>query len=251
MPVNSLSVERLQMRYRRARPVFTDFALTLGDGPVALLGPNGAGKSTLLSILAGGLRPAGGSVQLPSWPSELPLGSRTARRGLRRDVAYMPQRIDPFPGLSARQQVAYSGWLAGMGSAAADRAAPEALELVGLTAKQDEPADQLSGGQLRRLGLAQALVARPSVLLLDEPTAGLDPAQRRRFRRVLAELDGPDLVVAATHDVADVAAGFARVVVLSRGRVEFNGPTDEFAALGSGGATIEDAYVALLGEGEE
>ena len=154
--------------------------------------------------------------------------------------------------LRAREQVAYAGWLRGMSRSAAWSGAGQALDRVGLETRADVRTSELSGGQLRRLGLAEALVADPRVLLLDEPTAGLDPEQRARFREALLDLEPSCTVVVSTHQVDDLQGLFDRVVVLVAGRIAYDGPVTAFLRTSSEASEVlraEEAYRRILGEG--
>lgn len=160
----------------------------------------------------------------------------------------MPQSVDAVPRLTAVEQVAYAGWLAGMSARSARDAAPGALAAVGLADQAATRTARLSGGQLRRVGLAECLVRSAPYLLLDEPTAGLDPAQRRRFRSVLGELSTVGLIV-STHETHDIEGLFDRVVVLNAGRIVFDGVPEDFLRSASTNAdSFEDAYAQLVGE---
>ncbi|MET9256643.1 ATP-binding cassette domain-containing protein [Streptomyces sp. NPDC003717] len=239
----TLVLDRCTYRYRRGRtPVLRDFHYALPDGLTVLLGPNGAGKSTLLRLAASVTRPQRGSVHLDG----VPAGSRTYRQ----DVAWMPQDITPMPGLTAREYVAYIGWLKGMTRPDAWKRARQALAKVDLADRMNERSDRLSGGQLRRVGVAGALVHGARVLLLDEPTAGLDPYQRRVFRDLLAGLTGDIRVLLSTHDVADLAEEADHVSVLYDGRILHHGDTRSFLSFTPPGTVegraAEAAYTSLL-----
>ena len=161
----------------------------------------------------------------------------------------MPQDVPPIPGLRVDEQVAYSGWLAGLSRRDAQSRAVEVLAAVNLSDKASSRASRLSGGQLRRVGLAQALVVNPQVLLLDEPTAGLDPAQRHPFREVLKSVpSGDQVVVVSTHLVDDIEDLYDRVVVMNEGCVIFAGTPDEFINLSEPGPNrAERSYLGLVG----
>jgi ABC-2 type transport system ATP-binding protein len=213
---------------RRGRPVLDDLTWAVPAGRTVLLGPNGAGKSTLLGVAAGVLLPRRGHVEV----SGLQFGpSRRRVRDYSRGVGWMPQTVRPIPGLRVVEQVAYAGWLRGLGRAEASERALEALKLVDLADKRDTPVHQVSGGQLRRVGLASAVVHRPPQLLLDEPTAGLDPAQRERFRALLdSVLVGCDVVV-STHQVDDLSESYDHVAVLVDGQIRFVDTVAAFLAV--------------------
>ncbi|GAA3861687.1 ABC transporter ATP-binding protein [Streptomyces sedi] len=224
-----------------ARPVLSNLDYQLPPGVTVLLGPNGAGKSTLLRLAAGVTRPRTGNVHLGDLPSRA--------RAYRGAVAWMPQHITAMTALTAREQVAYTGWLKGMNRTDAWTASATALARVDLADQADTRARRLSGGQLRRVGVAAALVHQARVLLLDEPTAGMDPRQRRIFRDVLAALTDEVTVLLSTHDVADLAEESDHVTVLQAGRIRYTGTTDGFLAHAPTDATpgrrAEAAYTAL------
>jgi len=227
---------------RRRPPVLRDFSWQVPSGHTVLLGPNGAGKSTLLSLGAAALRPWSGSVSLPG---------QTGQGALRSGVGWMPQQIRAVPGLRVQEHVAYAGWLKGMSRREAWAAADRAVQAVGLADRSGDRTGVLSGGQLRRVGLAQVLVYQPTVLLLDEPTVGLDPAQRARFRAILQGLDPNLPVVTSTHQIDDLDEAFDNVVVLDHGVIRWAGAVREFLALAAGGPAgsiraAESAYASLL-----
>ncbi len=234
---DALTFDKVSFRYRRSRcDVLADFSWRLPGGRTVLLGPNGAGKSTLLALAAGALRPRSGAVRV---------GSVTS-------VGWMPQAIRPVGKLAAREQVAYAAWLQGARRAEAWSSAADALVSVGLGDEMQRPSAELSGGQLRRVGLAEALVGDPGVLLLDEPAVGLDPAQRLTFRRVVAALPGDRPIVISTHQVDDLDELADTVVVLGAGVIAFSGSVAEFMSHGGAAQSArraEEAYAALLGSG--
>ncbi len=240
----SLRFESLTYGYSRKKRVFEDFSWEVQRGRTVLLGPNGAGKSTLIGLGANALTPKAGRVSL----GELDPRHIRHRARYRRLVGWMPQQIRAVPGLTAREQVAYAGWLKGLSRTEAWQRAGEALEMVDLTALGDSKASTLSGGQLRRVGLAQVLVHSPQVLLLDEPSVGLDPAQRARFRDILTRLPGELAVLVSTHQVDDLSEVYDRVAVITEGRIVFEGPVGDFMSLAPDGPRrAEVAYAVLLG----
>ncbi|WP_322973770.1 ATP-binding cassette domain-containing protein [Actinacidiphila oryziradicis] len=165
-------------------------------------------------------------------------------------VAWMPQNITPMPSLTAREYVAYIGWLKGLNRPDAWSEAERALARVELADKAGVRTSQLSGGQLRRVGVAGALVHRAEVLLLDEPTAGMDPRQRRVFRDILNSLAQDVQILLSTHDIADLAEEADHVTVLYGGRIVHTGVADAFLAHTppgtASGRAAEGAYASLL-----
>lgn len=247
----SLTFTQLRFKYWRARqPVFDDFSWEVPAGKTVLLGPNGAGKSTLLALGADALRPGRGVIQLDRLtPAQN--GRRISRAAYRRAVGWMPQQIRAVPGLTVQEQVAYAGWLKGLPRNQAWSAAATALDRVGLADQVGNKTATLSGGQLRRVGLAQVLVHNPDILLLDEPTAGLDPAQRARFRELLVALPPDRPVVVSTHQVDDLSELFDTVVVLDQGLVRFSGSVAAFMDLApptSAERRAEVAYACIVPE---
>lgn len=235
------------LRVKAGRHVAVDgLDLRLGTGVHGLLGPNGAGKTTLIRALATVLRPAGGRLELLGQP----MHARPDRRALRRRLGYLPQEFGYYPRFTVREFVEYMAWLKEMEPGSIRGAVQGAVERVGLADRADARMRTLSGGMLRRAGIAQAIVNDPDLLLLDEPTVGLDPGQRLDFRRLLRQLGESTCVVVSTHLVEDVAAACTSVVLVDAGRMVFRGtPADLTAAAEAGAAgdsPIERGYSALL-----
>lgn len=217
-----LTANAVSFSYHRWRPVwlFEGFTWEVTPGTTTLLlGANGAGKSTLLKLLAGQERPNRGTISF---------GGMTSREALYAGVAWMPQQASAIPGFTAREQLEFAAWVAGADRSSARRRADQALEMVDLSARAATRSSALSGGQLRRLALGQAWVRGGEVLLLDEPTAGLDPAQTRRFRAALDAFDFPGGIVISTHQVGDIADQVDRITVLDSCAIAFDGSRDQY-----------------------
>ncbi|RDG36040.1 ATP-binding cassette domain-containing protein [Streptomyces corynorhini] len=231
--------------YHRRRRVLDALDCLMPKGRTVFLGPNGAGKSTVLGLAASALRPRSGTVSYRGIDSTDPRSLKKYRRR----VAWLPQDVESVPGLTARQQVAYVGWLKGMSRSAAWDESLRALRKVELARQSRIPVDRLSGGQRRRVGVAQSLVHGAEVLLLDEPTAGMDPRQRRVFHDVLGALPASVHVVLSTHDTADLDTAYDNVLVLVSGEIVFGGRVREFlhhAPVGTAvGRRAEAAYETL------
>ncbi|CAL9508091.1 Vitamin B12 import ATP-binding protein BtuD [Streptomyces sp. enrichment culture] len=242
----------LRVRAGRKRMAVDGLDLSLGTGVHGLLGPNGAGKTTLIRALATVLRPAGGSLELLGRPVSGTSGASGTgeQRALRRRIGYLPQEFGYYKRFTVREFVEYMAWLKEVPKAEIPAAVQRAVERVGLADRADSRLKTLSGGMVRRVGIAQAIVNDPAVLLLDEPTAGLDPAQRLRFRELLQELGTDTCVVVSTHLVEDVAAACTDVVLFAEGRLVFQGTPDQLAAAGGpehvGDSPLERGYSALL-----
>jgi ABC-2 type transport system ATP-binding protein len=236
----------LKVRVGLRRMAVDGLTLSMGTGVHGLLGPNGAGKTTLIRALATVLRPASGSLELLGQSVE----GRVDQRELRRRIGYLPQEFGYYKRFTVREFVEYMAWLKEVSKKDVPAAVQRAVERVGLADRADDRMKTLSGGMLRRAGIAQAIVNDPDVLLLDEPTVGLDPAQRLRFRELLQELGVDSCVVVSTHLVEDVAAACTDVVLIADGKLVFQGTPDQVAAAGGpddvGDSPIERGYTALL-----
>ncbi|MEV6925448.1 ABC transporter ATP-binding protein [Dactylosporangium sp. NPDC051485] len=238
-------VEGLRVGYGK-RVVHDGLDLALTAGVHGLLGPNGAGKTTLMRVLATVARPAGGRVRLLGQD----ISDRAALRGVRRRLGYLPQTFGFYPRFTVREFVEYFAWLREMPREQIPLAVDRALVRVGLLDRADDRMKHLSGGMLRRAGIAQAIVNDPSLILLDEPTAGLDPEQRVEFRALLRELGVDACVLVSTHLVEDVTAACSRVSLIDGGRLVFAGTPQALAGAGadgdSGDSAIERGYAAVL-----
>ncbi|MCM3887597.1 ATP-binding cassette domain-containing protein [Frankia sp. R82] len=242
-----VSVTGLRQVYGR-RMVLADVSFSLQEGVMGLLGPNGAGKTSLLRTLATVVPPGQGEVRVAGSVVRTGREARLARRG----IGYLPQDFGYLPGFSVYDFVRYVAWLREVPRGAAHEGTLRAIEGVGLSDRMHDRLRTLSGGMLRRAGIASAIVGDPKLLLLDEPTVGLDPAQRLDFRALIRSLSSR-AVVLSTHLVEDVAALCDTVVVLDGGRVVFSGRTEELSELAApdapGDTAIERGYMSVLRTG--
>jgi ABC-2 type transport system ATP-binding protein len=223
-----LAVENVSKTYRGNVQALRGFALTLGPGVLGLLGPNGAGKSTLMRVLATVTRPSAGRVL---WN-----GADISRDpdALRSVLGYLPQDFGVYPNLNALEFLEYLAAVKGIEAAAARRRIAELLELVNLTGAARRPLGGYSGGMRQRVGIAQALLNDPQLLIVDEPTAGLDPEERVRFRNLLSELSGERIVILSTHIVSDVEAVATGIAIMSSGQLVAHGAPEELLAAVAG-----------------
>ncbi|MGW1885174.1 ABC transporter ATP-binding protein [Streptomyces sp. NPDC001970] len=244
--MNTVSVSELTVRHRRTVALDT-VSLAFGTGVHGLLGPNGAGKTSLIRVLATVAAPATGRVELLGRDA----AAQRDRVEIRRRLGYLPQEFGCYPGFTVREFVAYVAWLKEMDPVRVAAAVERAVGRVGLADRIDAKVKSLSGGMVRRVGIAQAIVNEPELLLLDEPTAGLDPEQRVEFRALLRDVGTTSTVIVSTHLVEDVAAACSEVTLLDAGRMAYRGTTAELTALGRDSAddaanAIERGYTAAL-----
>jgi ABC-2 type transport system ATP-binding protein len=212
-----LSMQGLSKTYPGGVQALRDVTLDIGPGMFGLLGPNGAGKSTLMKILATLLDPDAGSVRFDG------IDLLREKEAVREIVGYLPQDFGFYPSFTARKMLDYFASLRGMHAGAGRRArVDELLGRVNLLEAADRKVGGFSGGMRQRLGIAQALIARPKLLIVDEPTAGLDPEERLRFHNLLAEISQEIVVLLSTHIVSDVAVLCSRMAVINRGQIVAN-----------------------------
>ncbi|MER5961150.1 ABC transporter ATP-binding protein [Streptomyces sp. NPDC002057] len=240
----AVAVTGLTVRHRRT-VALDRLDLSLGPGVHGLLGPNGAGKTSLIRVLATVAAPSSGRVELLGGDAT----SHRGRTGIRRRLGYLPQEFGYYPGFTVREFVAYVAWLKELPADRAPAAVERAVRRVGLGDRIDARMKTLSGGMVRRAGIAQAIVNEPELLLLDEPTAGLDPEQRVDFRSLLRELGTEATVVVSTHLVEDVAAACTGVALIEAGRLAFQGTTADLTSLGGESTGADDSTTHAVERG--
>src|ERR1022692_4851691 len=206
-----LHIERVSERYSGDKWALQDFSLELGSGILGLLGPNGAGKTTLMSILATITKPTSGTIR---W-NETDLAADP--NAIRSVLGYLPQDFGVYPNLNAVEFLEYLAAVKGLDAATARRRIDELLNLVNLTEVRKRPLGGYSGGMRQRIGSAQALLNDPRLLIVDEPTAGLDPEERVRFRNLLSDLSGERIVILSTHIVSDIEATATDIAIIAKG----------------------------------
>lgn len=228
MTACELVLDGVSYGYRRDRMAVSGIDLRLERGIVGLLGPNGAGKSTLMRLLATLTKPKSGRIL---WN-----GTDIARQPdvLRRDLGFLPQDFGVYPALTAREFLAYLAAVKGLPKAVSADRIEACLSMVGLSDAADRRLGAFSGGMRQRVGIAQALLNDPKLLIVDEPTVGLDPEERMRFRHLLTDLAGQRLVILSTHIVSDVEASATTLAVMSAGRLRFHGSPELLIAQAEG-----------------
>ncbi|HKH48718.1 MAG TPA: ATP-binding cassette domain-containing protein [Thermoanaerobaculia bacterium] len=227
-----IELEDLTKTYVDGTRALRGVSLSLDRGMLGLLGPNGAGKTTFLSILTLSLEPSSGRRIYDG----LDAAQARLRPAIRRLIGYLPQDYRPLGHLTGREYLAHIARLRGvpLGRKALAERVRHLLESVGLTAAADRRSGEYSGGMQRRLGIAQALIHSPRLLVVDEPTAGLDPEERIRFRSLITDVAEHTAVLLSTHIVEDVEATCPRLVVIGRGSLLFDGPPSELLRAAAG-----------------
>jgi ABC-2 type transport system ATP-binding protein len=207
-----LTISHLSKQYRRDFWGLRDFDLELGPGVIGLLGPNGAGKSTLMRMLATITQPTEGTIH---WNDTDIARSPDVLRAV---LGYLPQDFGIYPNLTGLEFLQYMAAIKGLDAKAARRRIDELLVVVNLVDAAKRPLGGYSGGMKQRVGIAQALLNDPQLLIVDEPTVGLDPAERVRFRNLLSDLAGERIIILSTHIVSDVEATATEIVIINKGR---------------------------------
>lgn len=213
----NLSVDRLSKQYKNKIAV-DRISFNLTDGVTGLLGANGAGKTTLMRMMSGILNPTSGSVTADGIPVQT--------EEYRALLGYLPQDFGYYPEFTAREFVQYIAALKGIEKKKAKKKTEELLETVGLSDVANKKIKTFSGGMKQRVGIAQALVNDPKILILDEPTAGLDPKERVRFRNLIAEIGKTSIVLFSTHIVSDIEHIAGNLLMIRDGQLVYEGKWD-------------------------
>ena len=218
----TLQIDSISKQYKRSAPYsLKDVSLQFEPGIIGLLGPNGAGKSTLMNIIATLLKPSDGRVL---W-NGVDIGKKPNE--LRRVLGYLPQDFGVYPNLNAVEFLQYIGALKGLGRKAASQRISELLHLLNLEEAAYRPIGGYSGGMRQRVGIAQALLNDPKLLIVDEPTVGLDPGERMRFRNLLADIASERIIILSTHIVSDVEATASSIALINKGNLLRHSPPSE------------------------
>lgn len=218
-----ISIEGLNKIYKNGNRALTDINLEIENGMFGLLGPNGAGKSSLMRILVTLMKPTSGIIKVND------LDLMRHRKEVRGFLGYLPQDFAFFAKLKTWEFLDYAASLAGLSKSSARKAAvEEMLESVGLFEVRERMANKLSGGMKRRLGIAQALIGDPKIVVVDEPTTGLDPDERIRFRNLLSKMSQRDIIIIlSTHIVGDISSTCRSMALLNKGELVYHGSPDQ------------------------
>ncbi len=233
-----VEIEQLTKVYDGKVKALDGVQMTAESGVLGLLGPNGSGKTTLMSIMATLLDPSSGTIRVDG------LDVRTKKPEIRKRIGYLPQDVGLYPNLTVQETLDYMGLLYHLDDTRDRQDRIErALQRMNLTHLRDRQIQTLSGGMRQRVALAQAVLPQPSVLIVDEPTAGLDPEERIRVRSLFADLARDCLIVLSTHIVADIEAVASSLAVLRFGTLRFFGTPEELLNSLEGRVWMVDAPV--------
>ena len=230
-----LKIDRITKQY--ANKIAVDrVSCTLNPGVIGLLGANGAGKTTLMRMICGILKPTSGTIRLGQYD--------VTDSGYRNLLGYLPQDFGYYPEFTGMDFMLYMATLKGLDKGTAKRRSRELLERVNLTEAANKKIKTYSGGMKQRLGIAQVMLNKPQLVVLDEPTAGLDPKERVRFRHIIEDIGKESIVLLSTHIVSDIEKAADRILVIKDGQKVFDGTEEET------GKDLETFYLEIFG-GEE
>lgn len=223
---NTIEIQNLNKFYGR-KQALCNVNLTIRQGMFGLLGRNGAGKTTLMRTLAALLQKRSGTITICKIPIE-------NEKEIRKIIGYLPQDFSMYPSMNVMEAMDYLGLLSGLEKQERKERTELLLQKVNLTEHRKKKIKALSGGMKRRLGIAQALLNNPKVLIVDEPTAGLDPEERIRFRNLLSEVAEERIVILSTHIVGDIEATCENIAILESGKVLYQGTVDNLLTAAEG-----------------
>lgn len=230
-----LKIDRITKQY--ANKIAVDrVSCTLNPGVIGLLGANGAGKTTLMRMICGVMKPTSGTIKLGQYD--------VTDSGYRNLLGYLPQDFGYYPEFTGMDFMLYIATLKGLDKGTAKRRSRELLERVNLLEASNKKIKTYSGGMKQRLGIAQVMLNNPQLVVLDEPTAGLDPKERVRFRHIIEDIGKNSIVLLSTHIVSDIEKAADRILVIKEGQKVFDGTEEET------GKDLETFYLEIFG-GEE
>lgn len=230
---NSIEIKNLNKFYGK-KQVLSNVNLSIGRGMYGLLGRNGAGKTTFMKTIATLLQKKSGTITVCGVPVE-------NAKEVRKIIGYLPQEFSMYPSMNVGEAMDYLAILSGLRRQERKERIEILLKKVNLTEHKNKKVKALSGGMKRRLGIAQALLNNPKVLIVDEPTAGLDPEERVRFRNLLSEIAEERIVILSTHIVGDIEATCENIAILDEGKVLYNGTVDDLLSAAAGKVFIKAA----------
>ena len=228
-----ITIQGISKKYRGNKFGLKDFNLELKNGITGLIGPNGAGKSTLMRILATISKPTEGKITLDG------IDIVKFPDTIRKVLGYLPQDFGVYPNLTAMEFLEYIAAIKGFTGKSIKQRIESLLEELNLTVVRNRPIGTYSGGMKQRIGIAQVLLGDPKLLILDEPTVGLDPEERVRFRNLLTELSGERIVILSSHIVSDIETMAGDITIVFQGRVLEHSFAPEKG-------TLEDTYLKVI-----
>lgn len=235
-----IELKNLQKKYKSGKAALKDISLTLASpGLIGLVGPNGAGKSTLMKLLTANLLPSAGEILVDGQPL------LKQEKQLKSCLGYLPQEFGLFEDLTTEQFLDYMAALKCIEKKSAKAEIDRVIAMTHLEDKRKSKIRTLSGGQKQRVGIAQALLGKPRLLIFDEPTVGLDPAERVAFRNLFAEASRNKLIILSTHIIEDVQSACHQLIVLNQGEIVYVGTPDELMTMMKC-SSLESAYMALM-----
>lgn len=242
-----IRIEHLGKIYAGGKEALSDLNLEIESGMFGLLGPNGAGKTTLMRIMTLLQNPTSGTIFFDDYDLS------KDRKAIRSMLGYLPQDFHTFQKLRAWEFLDYSAGLAGIEKSKRRELVDEMLRKVGLFDERDRWANRLSGGMKRRLGIAQAIIGNPKIIIVDEPTTGLDPEERIRFRNILSDISDKDAtIILSTHIVGDISSSCKNVALLNHGQLKFMGTPEEMIGQARGKVwelfVTQDEYEEIKGK---
>ena len=224
-----INVKNLTKIYKKGVKALDEVNIEINEGMFGLLGPNGAGKTTLMKILATLLEASSGEVKIGEYDIT------DNRKEIRKMLGYLPQEFGVYPKMKTWEFLDYIASLSGIVKKSERRKkVDEMLKVMGLEEVRDRKAKKLSGGMVRRLGIAQALVGDPKILIVDEPTTGLDPEERIKFRNLLTDISLNKIIILSTHIVGDISSTCEDMALLSSGEIVFKGNPSDFVKKAEG-----------------
>lgn len=238
-----IELQKITKKYGE-KPALNNVSLSLSEGIYGLLGPNGAGKSTMMNIITGNLRPTSGSVR---YSGEDIFRSGWKYRAL---LGYAPQQQGLYDAFSGRRFLCYMATLKNIPKREMKDEIERVLSYVNLTDAARKPIGAYSGGMKQRILIAQAILGDPKIVILDEPTAGLDPKERVRIREKIHDISGDKIILVSTHVVSDIQSIAKEIILLKNGEIIDRGTVPELCEKYDGADDLEQVYMRLFGEDE-